>query len=189
MRIVVYCSSKENIPQSYKDDAALIGNYIGINRHTLVYGGIALGLMEITAAAAHRAGGRVVGVVPVTKKQMSHKINDEDVLACDLNDRKAKMMMMGDLFIVLPGGYGTLDELVSTFSLLTFTGDTRKRIIVLNRDGIFNPILSQLQLMVDRGMMPAEHLSRIMTVTSGHECCEAIANSIQTQLHSINTQS
>ncbi len=176
MRIVVYCSSKENIAQEYKDDAALIGNYIGNQKHTLVYGGIEMGLMNITASAVHDAGGRVVGVVPVTKKHLSHKYNDETILAFDLNDRKAKMMVTGDLFIVFPGGYGTLDELVSTFLYLTFIGDNKKEIIILNKDGLFDPTLSQLQLMADKNLMPREFISRIKIATTAHECCEIISN-------------
>lgn len=176
MRIAVYCSSRENIPQSYRNDAAIIGNYIGSHRHTLIYGGIGSGLMETVSVAAHATGARVVGIVPVTKKHLCHGVNDENILACDLSDRKAKMIQLGELFIVLPGGYGTLDEMVSTFSSLTFTGDEEKRIIMLDKDGLFEPILSQLQLMIGKGLMSGDSLSRIMVADSAHECCKMIGD-------------
>lgn len=177
MRIAVYCSSRENLPQSYKDDADLIGNYIGNRKHTLVYGGIGIGLMKVVASAVGRSGGRIVGVVPVTKRQMCNSDNDENILTRDLSDRKARMVMISDLFVVLPGGYGTLDELVSTFSFLTFIGDCGKRIILLNSDGLFNPLLSQLRLMAEKGLMNGDAIKeRIMVVASAHECCELIGN-------------
>ncbi len=177
MRIAIYCSSRDNVPQCYKDDAALIGSYIGNRRHTLVYGGIGIGLMKVVASAVRQSGGRIVGVVPVTKRQMSNRDNDENILVRDLNERKAKMITISDLFVVLPGGYGTLDELVSTFSFLTFIGDCGKRIIIVDRDGLFEPFLSQLKLMEEKGLMSSDSLKeRIMVVSSACECCELIGH-------------
>lgn len=176
MRIAVYCSSKEDIPQFYKDDAAIIGSYIGNHRHTLVYGGIGMGLMRVVASAVQASGGRVVGVIPVAKKQLGNSLNSENLLTQDLNDRKSKMIMVSDLFIVLPGGYGTLDELISTFSFLTYIGNKTKHIIILNKDGLFDPFQAQLQLMAEKGLMSAALMSRLRVVGSAHECCEMIGN-------------
>lgn len=174
MRIVVYCSSRENIPHSYRETAENIGKWIGDHGATLVYGGMNLGLMKIVADQVHRAGSRVVGVVPVKEKAKAFDGNDEEILAMDLNDRKAKMILLGDVFVVLAGGYGTLDEWISTFSFLTFAGDTNKTIIVVNEDGLYDPLLAQLRLMLDRHLLSVNNLSRLKIASSAQECCEIL---------------
>lgn len=174
MKIAVYCSSRDKIDETYKDDAALIGKRIGMSGAHLVYGGIGKGLMRIVASEVRSAGGRVVGVVPISRKAMANKDNTDTILARDLNDRKSRMMLLGDAFVVLPGGYGTLDELISTFSFLTFTGDTSKRIVVINRDGIFDPILAQLRLMASRGLLDEKAIDCLSVVSDGEECCRVL---------------
>lgn len=174
MKIAVYCSSRDNIDETYKADAALVGKRIGMAGAHLVYGGVGLGLMRIVASEARKAGGRVVGVVPISRKALANKDNTDTILARDLNDRKSRMMLLGDAFVVLPGGYGTLDELISTFSFLTFTGDTSKRIVVINRDGIFDPILAQLRLMASRGLLDEKAIGCLSVVSDGEECCRVL---------------
>lgn len=174
MRIVVYCSSRENIPECYRQTATIIGKWIGEHGATLVYGGMNLGLMKIVANEVHNAGCRVVGVVPVKEKAKAFEYNDEEILARDLNDRKAKMILLGDIFIVLAGGYGTLDELVSTFSFLTFAGEANKTIIVINEGGLYDPLLAQLQLMLDQRLLSAENLSCLKIASSAQGCCEIL---------------
>lgn len=174
MKIVVYCSSKEDINQVYKEDAALIGHRIGASGAELVYGGIGKGLMRIVATETLSAGGRVVGVVPVARRSMAFEDNTETIMARDLNDRKNRMIVLGDAFVVLSGGYGTLDELLSTFAFLTFTGDTCKKIVVINRDGLFDPVFEQLQLMASRGLLDAEIIGRIGIASDADECCRML---------------
>lgn len=174
MKIAVYCSSRDNIDETYKADAALVGKRIGMAGAHLVYGGVGLGLMRIVASEARKAGGRVVGVVPISRKALANKDNTDTILARDLNDRKSRLMLLGDAFVVLPGGYGTLDELISTFTFLIFTGDTSKRIVVINRDGIFDPILNQLQLMASRGLLNKHAVDCLTIVSCAEECCREL---------------
>ncbi len=174
MKIVVYCSSKEDIDQTYKEDAALIGRRVGKAGAQLVYGGIGKGLMRVVASEAVDAGARVVGVVPVSRRALAYERNTETLLARDLNDRKSRMMLLGDAFVVLSGGYGTLDELVSTFSYLTFTGDTDKKIVVINRGGLYNPLLEQLEVMSSYGLLDKAIIGRINIVDNAEECCRVL---------------
>ncbi len=174
MRIVVYCSSRENIPKKYFESAARIGQWIGEHGATLVYGGMNLGLMRTVATETHNAGGRIVGVVPVKEKAKALDINDEEVLAYDLNDRKAKLILLGDIFVVLAGGYGTLDEWISTFSFLTFAGDSNKTIIVLNQDHLFDPMIEQFNIMLEQGLLSKENLQRLKIATTTDECIKIL---------------
>lgn len=174
MKIVVYCSSKEEIDRVYKDDAAFMGCRIGASGADLVYGGIGKGLMSIVASNVLSAGGKVIGVVPASRREWAYEHNTETITACDLNDRKSRMMALGDAFVVLSGGYGTLDELISTFAYLTFTGDTCKKIVMINRDGLFDHVLDQLRLMASKGLMDAEIIERINIACDAEECCRIL---------------
>lgn len=186
MRTAIYCSSKDNVPQAYRDDAATIGQYVAHLGSTLVYGGLDIGMMKVVSRAAKDAGGRVVGIVPIKRKHQINPINDENVLTLDLNDRKAKMELMSDIFVVLPGGYGTLDELVSTFSFLTFTSDRLKPIIILNTDGLYDPTLAQLRLMVERNLMDAAIMKRILVANDAKECCRMLGEHFRPLKHKTN---
>lgn len=179
MRIAVYCSSRENIDVCYKESAQKIGECIGSNSASLIYGGVDKGLMKIVATAVKQNGGRVVGVVPVTRQEVRNVHDDEMIISSDLNDRKAKMLRLSDLFIVLPGGYGTLDEFVSTFTSLAFVQNQTKQIILLNQNHLFDATLAQFQTMIDEGMMEKELLQRVKVVTNAYECCSMINQFIQ----------
>ncbi len=186
MRTAIYCSSRKTVPQAYRDDAATIGSYVARLGSTLVYGGLDLGMMKVVARAAKDAGGRIVGIVPIMRKNHINPINDENVLTLDLNDRKAKMVLLSDIFVVLPGGYGTLDEIISTFSFLTFTADKHKPIILLNTDGLYDPTLAQLQLMCDRQLMDPTTMQRIHVANDAQECCQIIGQHFHPLKHKTN---
>lgn len=141
--IVVYCSSREKLPQEYKDCATALGEWIGKNGHNLVYGGVHAGLMSITAQAVHDNGGRVVGVIPKMFLYRRSELNDELITTENLNDRKATMIEMGDVYVVLPGGIGTLDEWVATLSHNLSVGNNKKLLIV-NLDGVFDWQIKQI---------------------------------------------
>lgn len=161
MRIVVYCSSVDNLPEQWQQAAAEVGAWTASIGACLVYGGVHSGLMHIAAQAAKDGGGEVVGIVPARRLRHASPLNDIKVPTSDLNDRKGVMQMLGDAFIVLPGGYGTLDEFTTSFSYLNFTRQKRP-IIIVNLDGIFDPIMSQFALMVERGLMQ-EHAMSLLT--------------------------
>ncbi|MCH5221402.1 MAG: TIGR00730 family Rossman fold protein [Muribaculaceae bacterium] len=163
MKIVVYCSSVDNLPDAWQEATRAVGHWIGQNGAQLIYGGVDSGLMHTVALATKEAGGKVVGIVPARRRALASPLNDEKVPTSDLNERKSIMQMLGDAFVVLPGGYGTLDEFMTSFSYLNFTMQ-RKPIIIHNADGIFDHVLAHLKLMAERGLMPAECLE-ILTET------------------------
>ena len=135
MNIVVYCSSSNNLDKRIIEIAEATGSTIGKTGCNLLYGGVDAGLMHTTAAAASAAGAKIIGVVP---ERFKHRA---DALC---NDLRLCMIEHGDIFVVLPGGIGTLDELLSTLSIMKVNNDHRCRIIVANIDGCFDGILAQL---------------------------------------------
>lgn len=153
-RIAVYCSARENLPQHWKDAAAALGRWIGNRGATLVYGGVDAGLMTIVATAAKANGAGVVGVIPARLRGRVCPANDIKLCTGSLDERKRTMNILSDIFVVLPGGYGTLDELATTFSYLNFTHQNRP-IILANLDGIYDPLLAQLEAMRTAGLLDA----------------------------------
>lgn len=149
MNIVVYCSANPNLPQEITSIAAALGQWIGENRHSLVYGGVKAGLMHLTAQAAHDAGCKnIVGIVPEFFKHRADPLCTDLMLARDLNDRKSKLIEHGDVFVVLPGGLGTIDEWISTLSHLMVEGivdeGSNRPIVVVNYNGMYDAQAQQL---------------------------------------------
>lgn len=166
MKIALYCSAKNNLPDQWQQCAIQLGHWIAQQGHTLVYGGVDAGLMAIAAQATAQQGGHIVGVVPRRRADRVCRFNSETIHTADLSDRKRIMMLLSDIFVVLPGGYGTLDEFASTFSNISFTNATSKHIVLVNLQGIFDPILDQLRLMAKHGLADARQMKHITVVNS-----------------------
>lgn len=152
MNITVYCSSVDGLPQLWQDGARSVGQWIGAHGAQLVYGGIDSGLMHQVADAARRSGATVVGVVPSRKRGAASALNNVTIATEDLSDRKGTMQVLADVFVVLPGGYGTIDELAGAFSYLNFTQQYRP-LIIFNPDGVFDHLLAQLRNSCAQGLM------------------------------------
>ena len=166
MNIVVYCSSMEGLEEKYQQLAIALGSWIGQQGHTLLYGGSNAGLMHVTAAAVHAAGGHIVGVIPEMFRHRIDPLCDEVVYTANLGDRKQYMIEHGDVFIVLPGGIGTLDEWMSTLAVMTIGNDDPRPIIVANLDGLYDATVRQLADMTATPFARGKNLSRTLVATS-----------------------
>ncbi|HNW91667.1 MAG TPA: TIGR00730 family Rossman fold protein [bacterium] len=144
--VCVYCSSSRSVDGAFVRAARALGAEIARRGWTLVYGGTRLGLMGAVATAAQQAGGRVVGVVPqvFVDQQFADKQADELVVAPDLRARKEQMLARADALVALPGGFGTLDELLEAITLKQIRQHD-KAIVVINTDGYYDPLLAQLE--------------------------------------------
>ena len=153
MNICVFCSANDVAPQ-YAAAAEKLGRWLGREGHTLVYGGANLGLMEAVARAAHEAGATVVGVVPAILEKTGRASDHIDVrVLCDsLDDRKAIMVERSDLFVALPGGVGTLDEIFTVVAAASI-GYHHKRVVLLNIDGFWDSLLAMLDDLQSKGVL------------------------------------
>ena len=145
-KIGVFCSACDNINPHYFEEAKRLGEWIGSNGHSLVYGGAALGLMECVARAVKESGGKVIGVVPekLEEKNKVSSLIDEIYNTVNLSDRKDKMEELSDFMIALPGGVGTLDEIFHVIAAGSI-GYHDKKIIFYNIDGFYNKLISVLE--------------------------------------------
>ena len=169
MNIVVYCSSQEGLDDKYPQLAQALGTWIGQNGHTLLYGGSNAGLMHVTAAAVHEAGGHVVGVIPEMFRHRIDRVCDEVIYTANLGDRKQYMIEHGDVFIVLPGGIGTLDEWISTLAVMTIGNDDLRPIIVADLDGMFDATVQQLAVLTSTPFARGKDLSRTLVARNPNE--------------------
>jgi len=147
-RIAVYCSSRENLGEEVTSQALDVAGAIGRLGCDIIYGGVNAGLMHMVASAAHDAGAFVTGVIPEIFRHRADPLCDKIIFTSDLNVRKGTMISNSDIFIVLPGGLGTIDEWISTISDIMVREKTDpnadRPILVLNINGMYDGIVSQL---------------------------------------------
>ena len=170
MKICVFCSANEHIDKEFFRAAEELGRWAAENGHTIVYGGVNQGLMECVGRAAHEAGGRTIGVVP-TIVEKAGRVSDyvEIEIPCDnLTDRKQLMMDQSDVFIALPGGIGTLDEVFTVVASATI-GYHQKEVILYNMKGYWNPLIALLDDLQAKGMIRGDWRQYIKTADSIEE--------------------
>lgn len=148
--ICVYCGSGHGANPVYTEAAQTLGSALAANGIGLVYGGGSLGLMGEVARATLEAGGRVTGIIPEFLSEKEKMLTDADelIVTKDMHERKQLMFLKSDAFVALPGGIGTLEELVEqlTWSQL---GRHEKPIIVADIAGFWSPFLNLLRHMKD----------------------------------------
>lgn len=146
-KICVYCSSASDLPSDIKETALRLGRTIGEEKCALVYGGVNAGLMHCVAQGASDAGAPIYGIIPEMFLHRADKLCTNIITTADLNSRKSKMIEEADIFIVLPGGLGSIDEWISTASHIMAVRrsqpDYVRPIIVYNREGMYDNMIAQ----------------------------------------------
>ena len=146
MRIAVFCGSSRRSPERYLLIATALGTEIARRDHTVVYGGGRTGLMGALADGALAAGGAVTGVIlrEFIERDVHHQGLDALYSVDDMRSRKAGLDARADAFIALPGGLGTLEEVTEILSFRKLAIHQR-RLVFLNADGFFDPLIAQLE--------------------------------------------
>src|SRR4051812_47702120 len=147
--ICVFCASSERIAQQYVDLAAEVGAEIARRGHTLVTGGGSVSCMGAVARAARAGGGRTVGIIPeaLLAWEVADEEADELVVTPDMRVRKGEMDRRAEAFLTLPGGLGTLEELLEIWvGRILRMHD--KPVVVLDPDGVFAPLRTQIDELV-----------------------------------------
>lgn len=153
-RICVFCGSSQGKKASYHDAAVELGNQLVARSIDLVYGGGSIGLMGLVSQAVYGGGRHVIGVIP--KTLMTPEISGETVgevrPVADMHQRKAEMARQSDAFVALPGGYGTLEELLEVITWAQL-GIHHKPVGLLNVDGYYNSLLTFIDKAVEEGFI------------------------------------
>jgi hypothetical protein len=154
MKICVFCSANEQIDPDFFRMTEELGHWAARQGHTIVFGGNDSGLMHAVSKSAKESGGHVVGVVPrvIEQKGKLSPYLDEHFPTETLSERKELMMAQADVFIVLPGGIGTLDEVFTVASARSL-GFHHKRLVLYNMKGFWDSLIAMMDDLQSKGMM------------------------------------
>lgn len=170
LTICVFCASSEAIPRRYVDLAAEVGAEIARRGHSLVTGGGSVSMMGAVARAVREGGGRTVGIIPraLLEKEIADHDAD-DLVVCDtMRERKGEMDARSDAFITLPGGIGTLEELLEIWTARTL-GMHDKPVVVCDPDDAFAPLRAQIDQLVERGFARPDINDALVWCTTAEE--------------------
>jgi len=153
--VCVFCSSAGGLPEIYRRAAGDLGRELARRGHRLVYGGGNVGLMGEVARSVHRHGGTVVGVIPqsLVDRELAYGPADELLVTETLRERKAEMDARADAFVALPGGFGTLEELLEVLTLRQLRLHDRP-VVLVNVAAYWDPFLAMVEAMVAQGFAP-----------------------------------
>jgi hypothetical protein len=161
-KICVFCGSSTGKNPVYSDTAVRLGEYFVKNSLSLIYGGGDVGLMGILSSTVMLGGGHVTGIIPEKiHRHVPHKNITELIVVKTMHERKALMYSRSEAFICLPGGIGSLDELLEVFTWQQL-GYHAKPVLLLNINGYYNFLIKQLKLMVTEGFLKESHLSSLI---------------------------
>jgi len=173
--VAVYCASADGVDPVYRVAAAELGRELGRRGVGVVYGGASVGLMSAVADAALAEGGRVIGVIPevLVTMEVVHEALTELHITETMHTRKALMAERADAFIVLPGGFGTLEELFEVLAWQTLKIHA-KPVLLLNTNGFYNKMLAFLDHCVTEGMLRAKARAVVLVADTVQEALEKL---------------
>lgn len=177
LSVCVYCASSEAVRPAYREIAAELGRAVAAQGWKLVYGGGNIGLMGEVARAALEAGAHVTGVIPHRLATREIELTDvtELVRVETMRERKGIMDERSDAFVVLPGGIGTVEELVEMITLKQL-GWHERAIVILDAEGFWEPLLAQFQRMVDERLAEPSLLELFQVTRDVPSTIEALAS-------------
>lgn len=160
MNIAVFMGSRFGNDPKYKKVAKRVGQHIGEKGHTLVYGGSVSGLMGSVAKSAKKHNGRVLGIYPKDhfEDELPLRDVDEFIEVDDMDQRKRLLIDNADLYVILPGGTGTLEEFAQLVCEMVIGVTPWKQIAIVNVDGFYDGLILQLSKFVDEGFSSIDKL-------------------------------
>ena len=161
--IAVFCGSSKGQDQVIIDEAYALGKILAEREIALVYGAAKIGIMGEVAQGVLDHQGTAIGVIPnfLKTKEIVHDELDELIVTENMHDRKVIMYEKSDGFIIIPGGFGTMDEFfeITTWGQL---GLHTKPIGILNSSGYYDALIAQCKTMVDKGFLKQENLDAVV---------------------------
>ncbi|WP_331373882.1 LOG family protein [Sinorhizobium chiapasense] len=176
--ICVYCGSQPGRDAAHMQAGRTLGKSIADHGLRLIYGGGTRGIMGAVASGVLSAGGEVTGIIPeflMDKEATRHSLGqlNELVVTADMHERKHKMFERSDAFVALPGGIGTLEEIVEIMTWAQL-GRHRKPMVFGNINSFWNPMLELLQHMRDQGFVHTAHLVQPLVIDRPEDIVPAI---------------
>jgi hypothetical protein len=176
--VCVFCGSSSRVDEAYRSTATRLGEELAARGIQLVYGGGRVGLMGLLADAALARGGRVVGVIPrfLVDLEVAHHGVTELRVVDDMHQRKRLMAELADGFLVLPGGFGTVEEAIEVITWKQL-GLHQKPVVFVDERGYWRPLRALVEHMIGEGFAHPDHASLFATVDSLAAAFDALAAS------------
>ncbi|MFT8639070.1 TIGR00730 family Rossman fold protein [Bifidobacterium sp.] len=167
MKVTVYCGASTGNDPKYAEWAERLGTWIAESHGELVFGAGGVGLMGIVAKSVLEHGGSAHGIIPqeLADRERPYEGLTTVEIVHDMDERKRRMMELGDVYIAFPGGPGTVEEITEAFSWARI-GLTSRPCIFFNLDGYWDPIATMYRRMVDEGFLTQESLDTLLFATS-----------------------
>ncbi|MBB2970254.1 TIGR00730 family Rossman fold protein [Mesorhizobium sp. RMAD-H1] len=183
--ICVYCGSSPGLNPLYKQSGKLLGRSIAEHGLELVYGGGTKGIMGAVADGVMSAGGKVTGIIPkflMNKEATEHALGqlNELIVTEDMHQRKHLMFQRSDAFVTLPGGIGTVEEIVEMMTWAQL-GHHRKPMVFANLNGFWDPMIALLDHMKAEGFIHTSHLVKPLIVDRAEDIVPAILDAVATR--------
>jgi len=187
--ICVYCGSTEDVDPIYLEAAKNFGTILAAHGIRLIYGGGGVGLMGAIADAVLARNGDVTGIMPefLLDIEVGHEGVTEMIVVDSMHSRKQKMFELADAFVVLPGGFGTLDEVVE---ILTWKQLCRhdKPILLANIAGYWDPLIALIAAIIDEGFAQPQNADLLTTVPSVEAILPALAAAPEPAIHTVTSK-
>jgi len=174
--VCIYCASRMGNNPNFEKSSKKLGKLLAENNVTMVYGGSVVGLMGTIADATLDNNGKVIGIIPEVIEKQGERRHDrltEQYRVKDMHSRKKMMADKSDAFVIMPGGFGTMDE---TFEILTWKviGIHDKPVVVVNIDGFYEPFLKLVDHIIEQGVAPASYRDSFVVVDSVEKVLPAL---------------
>jgi hypothetical protein len=174
-RVAVYCGSADGSNPEYLAEARTLGHAIAAAGMSLVYGGASVGLMGAVADAALEAGAEVIGILPqvLSGREIAHNRLTTLEVVPSMHERKMRMHILADAFIALPGGYGTLDEMIEAVTWAQLAMHA-KPCVLINTLGYWNGLLEFLDTAVNAGFLRSANRALLRVAANSAEAIALI---------------
>ncbi|MDR2027414.1 MAG: TIGR00730 family Rossman fold protein [Prevotellaceae bacterium] len=173
--VAVFCASSRGVEEVYRSEAGKLGEKLVSEGLGLVYGGASRGLMNIVADAVLRKGGKVTGVITrlLADKEITKNECTEIIYTPTMHERKVKMLELADAVAVLPGGFGTLDEMFEALTLSQLKLFNAP-VGLLNTAGYYDLLIGMLDNMAEKGFLQKRNRKKLIVSSSVDELIETI---------------
>jgi uncharacterized protein (TIGR00730 family) len=181
--IAVYCSASERIDPAHVELAAAVGAELASRGHSLVSGAGSLSMMGAVARATRAGGGRTYGVIPrsLLDREVGDVDSDELVVTDGMRERKGLMDAAADAFVVLPGGLGTLEELLEVWSARALRMH-EKPVVVCDPTGVLEPLRALVEHLVGGGFVQRAAADEVVWTTSARAAVDSVEAQLEAQL-------
>ena len=183
--LCVYCSSSDRLDPKYATAATALGREMVSRGWGLVYGGGKTGLMGTVARAVKAEGGRVIGVIPefMKARELAYDEADELITVVTMRERKLLMETRADAFVALPGGFGTLEEIMEILTLRQLEV-VKKPCVFYNQDGFYDPLLTLFETMLREKFFKPSNMGLFRVAQTVPEIFSRIDEAAETKVES-----